>query len=75
MDRYGNKYFENLEEELPRKMIWTRQVYACAEYLNSEDTMGRLQEPGFRTVSDRNRQLRDNDADADQSRSQIEPGW
>ncbi|RMZ12732.1 hypothetical protein D0860_02825 [Hortaea werneckii] len=52
MDRYGNKYFENLEEELPRTSGWTRRDNRESEVLTglSANTLGGLQEQGIRPI-------------------------
>ena len=64
-DRYGNKYYENLEDELPRtlppspnqsrgNMIWDAtnraQKWAMADKSGSTDPMGRLQGKRIRSV-------------------------
>ncbi len=42
-DRYGNKYFENLEEELPCKIIHSFAHHCVSlTYGFSENSMGRL---------------------------------
>lgn len=45
-DRYGNKYFENMAEELPRKLASNIRLgcfWGWLMRLFSPDTMGRLQ--------------------------------
>jgi NADH:ubiquinone oxidoreductase subunit len=49
-DKYGNKYFENLEEELPRKMQKLRIWRHMSDY-HSPNPLGRLQGQGVRSVS------------------------
>ena len=46
MDRYGNKYFENLEEELPLRTRWV-------DYKDKEfDPYGQPTHPRFDSVED-----------------------
>jgi hypothetical protein len=42
MDRYGNKYFENLQDELPRRTPLQPVNEVENLFLNSADKMGRL---------------------------------
>jgi hypothetical protein len=55
MDKYGNKYFENLEEELPRKnthaldegrMLPVTKKRLCLTASHSANSLGRLQGQG-----------------------------
>ena len=41
-DRYGNKYYENLAEELPCQFVQSLYHDAQLTVLRSEDTMGGL---------------------------------
>ena len=46
MDRYGNKYYENLEEDLPCRLESRTHISeSMILSMNSTDTMGRLQRP------------------------------
>jgi hypothetical protein len=49
MDKYGNKFFENLEEELPRELD-TQESRSQGLTTGSEDALGRLQGPRVRSV-------------------------
>ena len=45
-DRYGNKYYENLEEDLPCRFRFRTDISDNTMLsMNSANTMGRLQRP------------------------------
>ena len=50
-DRYGNKYYENLEEELPCMFCIFTPERSCANFVNSANAMGRLQRLRIQPVS------------------------
>lgn len=47
MDKYGNKYFENLEEELPRQWTAPTSPGQAIDAVISEDALGGLQGEGI----------------------------